>query len=208
MEKHSETIIRSDKDVAMYYIHVVSDTVREAFVILDDDLRVVVANSVFYKTFHTAKEQTENKLIYDLGNKQWDIPKLRELLENILPTKKVFYNFEVSHEFPEIGFKIMLLNARKLDATQQVVLAIEDITVRKELEKKLAEYTEGLEVKVAGRTKELNEKIAELERANKNMVGRELKMVELKKEIEKLKKNHKNGNGNHNGNHRNSNGKK
>lgn len=95
---------------------------------LDPDLRVIGANVSFYKNFHVTKEQTEGKLIYDLGNGQWNIPELRKLLEDILPYKKVFNDYEVSHEFPEIGLKVMLLNARQLDTTQQILLAIEDIS--------------------------------------------------------------------------------
>ncbi len=122
-------------------------------------------------------------------------------MEEILPKKKVVKNYEVSHNFPTIGEKVMLLNARQIDTVQLIILAIEDVTEKEDLEEKLSEYTKGLENKVAERTKELASKIKELESINKNMVGRELKMVELKKEVEFLKKQVKNGNGN--GNHRN-----
>ena len=103
----------------------------------------------------------------------------------------------------------MLLNARQIDSVQLIIIAIEDITARRNIESKLAEYTKGLEMKVTERTKDLIAKVKELEESNKTMVGRELKMVELKKEIADLKKrvengNGKNGNGkNHNGNHKN-----
>ena len=98
----------------------------------------------------------------------------------------------------------MLLNARQIDTVKLIILAIEDITDKENLKEKLAEYTKGLENKIAERTKELADKIKELELTNRSMVGRELKMVELKKEIVDLKKRVKNGNGN--GNHKNGNG--
>ena len=76
------------------------------------------------RIFKLQKKETENSLIYDLGNGQWNIPELKTLLENILPEKKVFNDFEVTHEFPNIGLKVMLLNARQLDSTKQILLAI------------------------------------------------------------------------------------
>ena len=109
-----------------------------------------------------------------------------------MPEKKVFNDYEVSHEFPDIGLKIMLLNARRLDDTHQILLAIEDITVQRAIEKKLAEYTKGLEVAVGEKTVELKARIDELEKINRLMVGRELKMVELKEEIVDLKKKNEN----------------
>ena len=118
-------------------------------------------------------------------------------------------NYEVTHVFETIGKKTVLLNARQIDTVQLIILAIEDITDRKNLEEKLAKHTKGLEIKVAERTMELADRVKELEMINKSMVGRELKMIELKKEIENLKKLVKNGNGkngngkNHNGNDKN-----
>jgi PAS domain-containing protein len=177
-----------DREMALHYIKTFSDTAREPFLVLDCDLKVIGANESFYKNFKTTKGETENKLIYDLGNKQWDIPELKKLLEDILPEKKVFNDFEVSHVFPKIGLKIMLLNARKLDDTHQILLAIEDITLKRAIENKLSEYTKGLEKAVGEKTVELNTRIDELEKINKLMVGRELKMGELKEEIVELKK--------------------
>lgn len=191
---------KSDREAALHYLKTFADTIREPFLILNSDLRIVGASPPFYKDFRVTKEQTENQFIYDLGNGQWDIPELRTLLEEILPDKKSFDDYEVSHKFPEIGLKIMLLNARQLDATQHILLAIEDVTLKREIEKKLADYTKDLEKGVAEKTTELEVRIDELSKLNKLMVGRELKMVELKKEIENLKKrskncNYKNGNG-------------
>jgi diguanylate cyclase (GGDEF)-like protein len=88
-------------------------------------------------------EKTEGQFIYDLGDQQWDIPKLRELLEHILPKSATFNDYEVEHEFPAIGKKIMLLNARRIyresNKTEMILLAIEDITERKKMEKLLQE---------------------------------------------------------------------
>ena len=164
------------------------DVARESFLILDHKLRVISANTIFYETFQVSKEQTEHKFIYELGNGQWNISELKSLMEEILPRNDIVKDYQVTHVFETIGNKTMLLNARQIDSIQLIILAIEDITVRKDLEKKLAEYAQGLEVKVAQRTEELETKLKELERINKIMVGRELKMVELKAELEKLKK--------------------
>lgn len=176
-----------DRAVAIHYIKTFSDTAREPFLVLDLKLRVVGANASFYKNFHVEKADTENVLLYDLGNKQWDIPELRKLLEDILPKSSVFNDFEVSHEFPGIGLRVMLLNARRLDSTELVLLAIEDITAKRALETRVANYTKDLEQGVLGKTEELRIRLDELESINKLMVGRELKMIELKKEIADLK---------------------
>ncbi|NPV62140.1 MAG: chemotaxis protein CheB [Methanotrichaceae archaeon] len=106
-------------------------TVREPLLVLDSDLRVVKANQSFYKTFETKPQKTDRRLLYTLGDSQWDIPELRRLLEEILPKNTTFENFEVTHDFPQIGKRSMLLNARKIQSqTGQdlILLAIEDIT--------------------------------------------------------------------------------
>ncbi len=181
-------VSNDDKELALHYIKTFSDTAREPFLVLDTDLKVVGANESFYKNFQVAKEETENRLVYDLGNGQWDIPELRNLLEDILPSKKVFNDLEVTHEFPKIGLKIMMLNARQLDTTKQILLAIEDITLKRAIELKTANYTKELEKGVADKTKELQIRVDELSKLNNIMIGRELKMVELKGEIAELKK--------------------
>lgn len=185
------------RELALHYMQTLVEVARESFIILGSDLRVILANPTFYQNFRTTPSQTENKFIYDLGNNQWNIPELKKLLEEILPEKKSIKNYEVTHNFEKIGKKTILLNARQIDTVQLIVLAMEDITERKNLEKKLAKYTRGLENKISKRTEDLANKIKELESVNKIMVGRELKMVELKKEIENLRKRVKNGNGNH-----------
>ncbi len=118
------------------------DTVREPLIILDGALRVDSANHAFYQKFHVSPKETEGRLIYELGNGQWDIPALRTLLEDIIPTSSVFNDYELEHDFPTIGRKVMLLNARQLLAgnhTELLVLAMEDVTERRRAERILAE---------------------------------------------------------------------
>lgn len=186
--KNNKSIPENDKDMVLHYIKTFSDTAREPFLILDFNLKVIGANESFYNNFQTAKEETENKLIYNLGNGQWNIPELKKLLEDILPGKKTFNDFSVSWKFPKIGKKIMLLNARQFDSAQMILLAIEDITLKKAIEIKLANYTKNLEKGIEQKTEELKIRIDELSKLNKVMVGRELRMIELKKEITELKK--------------------
>ncbi|MBK6752975.1 MAG: response regulator [Flavobacteriales bacterium] len=116
-------------------------TVREPLLVLDADLRVQSASRSFYENFRVTPEGTENRLLYDLGNRQWDIPALRRLLEEALPQENQVNDFSVEHEFEHIGKKTMLLNARRLiratDQTPLILLAIEDITERSRLEDEL-----------------------------------------------------------------------
>jgi PAS domain S-box-containing protein len=116
-------------------------TVREPLLVLDADLRVQSASRSFYENFRVTPEGTENRLLYDLGNRQWDIPALRRLLEEVLPQENQVNDFSVEHEFEHIGKKTMLLNARRLiratDQTPLILLAIEDITERSRLEDEL-----------------------------------------------------------------------
>jgi len=196
--------LQESKKIALHYMKTLVEVARESFLILDAKLKVISANPIFYKTFKVSPSETEDKLLFKLGNGQWDIPDLKKLLQEVLPNKKVIKNYDVTHVFETIGEKTILLNASQIDSVQLIILAMEDITSRKELEMKLAGYTKKLEEKVSNRTAELALRVKELESINKSMVGRELKMVELKKEIEHLKKRVKNGNGN-NGNHKNGN---
>jgi len=114
------------------------DTIREPLLVLNTDLKVLAANRSFYKSFKVTQEETVGNLIYDLGNRQWDIPKLRMLLEDIIPNANKFDDYEVEHVFPSLGHKIMLLNARRIiHEAQMILLAIEDITERRRLEGEL-----------------------------------------------------------------------
>ncbi len=119
------------------------NTVREPLVVLDRYLRVVSASRSFYDTFKVNPEETLGTLLYELGNHQWDIPQLKELLETILPEKTSFENYEMEHDFSTIGKRVMLLNARQIERAfgkeKIILLAIEDITERRLAEKKLSE---------------------------------------------------------------------
>lgn len=107
------------------------NTVREPLVVLDAALQVVSASRAFYRTFQTTPENTVGKPVYELGNRQWDIPKLRELLETVLPRDQSFEGYAVEHDFPSIGQRKMLLNARRIVGgsgdTQLILLAMEEV---------------------------------------------------------------------------------
>jgi PAS domain S-box-containing protein len=136
-QSNAEAATRVNEDII--------ETVREPLVVLDSDLRVLKANRSFYEAFKVTPKETVGNLIYDLGNRQWDIPSLRTLLEEILPKDNKFDDYKVEHVFSDIGHKIMLLNARRIaqagSGPQMILLAIEDITEKMRLEKELAERT-------------------------------------------------------------------
>jgi PAS domain S-box-containing protein len=126
------------------YAEAIVATVREPLVVLDGKLRVITANRSFYKIFRVTKKETEKKLIYRLGNGQWDNPKLRHLLEKILPQKTFFQDFEIEHDFPEIGKRYLLLNARKVvqknSNEPMILLAMEDVTEKKHIEQQKDDF--------------------------------------------------------------------
>ena len=138
------------EDAAREYAESIINTVREPLISLDQNLRVVTASRSFYEVFKVDPKDTLGQLIYDLGNKQWDIPKLRELLETILPQKATFDNYEVKHDFTTIGMRTMLLNARQIQRASGkeriILLAIEDITARRGIENGLEKARKELEV--------------------------------------------------------------
>jgi len=120
---------------AFEYATNILETQREPFLVLDKDLRVVSANRSFYKAFRVEKDATQGRFVYDLGDGQWNIPALRELLEDVLPRDHAFDGFEVEHDFPAgVGQKTMLINARRIrrpgNDSELILLAIEDITER------------------------------------------------------------------------------
>ncbi|MFZ0448830.1 MAG: PAS domain S-box protein, partial [Desulfatiglandaceae bacterium] len=122
------------------------ETIPHPFLVLDLDLRILKVNHFFCETFKIAPEKTTGNFIYDLGNRQWDIPKLRRLLEDIISKDHKFENFEVEHIFPSIGRRIMMLNGRRLKqhgtGSQMILLCIEDITEKREMENALIESEE------------------------------------------------------------------
>jgi len=123
---------------ALTYADNIIATLREPFVVLDKALRVHTANRAFYQAFHAEKAETEGRFLYDLGNGQWNIPRLRTLLEGVLSNSHPIHDCDVEHDFPAIGKKIMLLNARRFESVDSqpelILLAIEDITQRKQAE--------------------------------------------------------------------------
>jgi nitrogen-specific signal transduction histidine kinase len=169
---------------------------REPFLVLDKDLRVVSANGAFYATFKVKQEETVGTLLSDLGNRQWDIPKLTHLLKEILPRRTTVEDFEVEHSFPEIGQRIMILNARRIPPPpakpRVILLAIEDVTEQREAQKRAVQAAIAAEKlrKVEESEAELKKSMEIIERMNKLMVGRELEMAELKKQIAALNGKH------------------
>jgi two-component system CheB/CheR fusion protein len=127
-QKTSEMVSLEAKE----YAESIIQTTRQPLLVLDDKLRVITANQSFYDAFKVKAAKTEGEPIYELGNKQWDIPELRTLLEEILPKNIELNDFKVTHCFPNIGEKTMLLNARRIlrntTNTETILLSIEDVT--------------------------------------------------------------------------------
>jgi two-component system CheB/CheR fusion protein len=167
------------------YSESIINTVREPLIALDQDLRVVSVSRSFYEFFKVKPEETVGQLIYDLGNKQWDIPKLRELLETILPEKASFDNYEVEHDFSTIGRRIMLLNARQIQRVSGkkriILLAIEDITERREIENGLEKTRKELEIikKTADEVSEFAESIINTVREPLIALDQDLRVVSV-----------------------------
>lgn len=174
------------------YAEAIIATINEPLLVLDHKLSIKSANKAFYDKFKVREEETVGGHLYDLGNKQWNIPRLRELLEDIIPKNAHFSNFELIHNFPVIGEKIMLLNAsrvvQKMHQEQLILLAINDITEtalqqRKEkerLEKDIIEtqlYNQKLEKAVEERTKELAQ-------VNETLAEKNTTLVRINKELE------------------------
>ena len=144
--------VRGLIDDAPLLAEAIVDTVREPLLLLDPDLKVVLANRSFYLTFKIAPEETLDRMFYELGNGQWNIPRLRALLEDIIPKNNCVFDYEVTHEFPGIRDKVMRLNASKLrrrqDQADLILLAIEDITALREGQQELERLLRQREVLV------------------------------------------------------------
>lgn len=123
--------------------HAIVDTIHEPFLVLDDEFRVLAASRSFYETFKVDPKHTQGCLLYDLGDGQWDMPALRLLLETIIPQKTAMDDFEVDHDFPGLGRRSMLLNARRVlydtDPMMTILLAFTDVTDRRAIEREKEE---------------------------------------------------------------------
>lgn len=178
------------------YIEAISATINESMIVLDKSLHVKSANKSFYKVFGVTEEETEGEILYNLGNKQWNIPRLRELLEDIIPRNAHFHDFEVTHTFPAIGEKTMLLNAtriiRKTHGEELLLLTIQDITEirQKTLElqrKELVIHAKEITKKNAEKVKlekAVEERTRELEKANGSLEGKNAELQKMNKELE------------------------
>jgi two-component system CheB/CheR fusion protein len=178
------------------YSNAIVSTMHEPMLVLGKDLRVKSANNAFYKKFGVTEEQTIGVLLYDLGNKQWNIPALRELLEDIIPKNSQFYNYEVKHTFLNLGEKIMALNAsrviQKTHREQLILLIIADITEVRHLvvEKELREK-ELLNKEISERKTEklklekaVDERTRELKEANESLEEKNTALLNMNKELE------------------------
>ncbi len=126
------------------------DAIREPLLVLDPDLRVIAASRSFYRTFAVTPRKTEGQLVFDLGDGQWNIPKLRALLEDIIPKRRTVESYEVEHVFPSIGRRVMLLNGRRVfdenGTATAILLAIEDVTRRREADREKDELLQAKEI--------------------------------------------------------------
>ncbi|MCE3260626.1 MAG: domain S-box protein, partial [Bacteroidetes bacterium] len=195
IEATNEELISTNQELQMrndllsesyHYSEAIIATIHEPMLILDSNFNVKTANRSFYKKFLVSKEDTEGSSVFDLGDKQWDIPELHKLLDDILSQNTGFKNLEITRVFPGIGKKIMLLNAHKIvqkaHGEQLILLAIEDVTERtlnylrekENLHKDIRAHKQDkaeLELAVKRRTRQLEKKNMELENANKDLTA-------------------------------------
>ena len=173
-----ETVLGSDFfeilwDRSWTYIKTVVDVVREPMVILDKDFKVMAANEPFYETFKVSSKETEGESLYKLGNGQWKIPVLQKLLGDVLKDQTYFKGFQVAHEFPGIGRKVMILNARQIRIMHEgevdgfppiILLAMEDVTDMLVVAESLANHANRIETKLSERAQKLEITISKLEK--------------------------------------------
>ena len=168
-QKQAEQALREAKE----YAESIVDTVRESLVVLDTELRVQSANESFYDTFEVDPENVEGQRIYDLGSGQWDLPELRTLLEEVLPNNDTFDDFQVTHDFEALGERTLLLNARRLDHVQYILLAIEDITEQEAAKRELHTVNRRLQERIA-ETRELASELTVAEQRERNRIAQVL----------------------------------
>jgi len=201
MESTNEELITSNEELqtrndllneSYDYSTAIISTLHEPMLILDNNLRVKTANESFYKKFDVNQEETEGVLLYELGNKQWNIPRLRELLEDIIPKNSYFRDFEVTHTFPDIGEKVLMLNARRIEqkshGEQLILLSVNDITAAVRLQQKEKEeltrdimITKSYNLKLEGAVKQ---RTAELDRINNSLAEKNNELEKMVKELE------------------------
>ncbi|HEX3081475.1 MAG TPA: histidine kinase dimerization/phospho-acceptor domain-containing protein, partial [Puia sp.] len=160
-------------NLARLYAESIVTTIREPLIILNRNLQVRSANKSFYTKFRTHAEETEGRTLFELGNNQWDIPGLRKMLEQILPDKTSIVDFQVEHDFPIIGVRIMLLNATQIlrdnMEDESILLAFEDVTEKRKVDRELKLFSDELERQVLERTYSLNKVNAELIYSNESL---------------------------------------
>lgn len=164
------------------YVKTVVNVAKEPVLILDKNFRIMAANEAFYQEFKVKAKDTEGNILFELGNGQWDIPALHRLLESILPKNSFFKGFGVTHNFPIIGQRVIILNARQMyfddDASLKlnspiILLAMEDITNMMAIAEDVSGLTNELETKLLERTEKLEVCIQRLER----------EIIEIKKKL-------------------------
>jgi two-component system CheB/CheR fusion protein len=152
-----------------HYAQTVVAAMRESMVLLDRDLRVKMANPSFYETFHVSPQETEGRFFYELGNRQWDIPELREILDQVVSQGNSFQNYPVEHEFPGIGLRTMLLNcspAHGSGVDELILLTIADLSDLKKAEESYKESAE--------RLKHLTVQLITAQEQERQHIGKEL----------------------------------
>jgi PAS domain S-box-containing protein len=178
---------------AQAYAKVILHTVSIPLVVLDEGLRVIFANPSFCETFQVSTDDAEGRLMYDLCDKTWEIPKLRVLLEKMIPSENEVRDFQVEHDFSTIGNRTMLLNAHRIcwneEEEHTILLSFEDITNRKKAEEVMRDIPEAVERKIRKRTSHLqsaNEKFQK-EIAQRNGAEEKLRKTceGLEKELER-----------------------
>jgi two-component system, chemotaxis family, CheB/CheR fusion protein len=160
-------------NLSRLYAESIVTTIREPLIILNKELKVRSANSAFYEKFQVKEDDTEGKLLFELGNGQWNTPVLKEMLEKVLPQKINIVDFQVATNFPALGVRIMLLNATQIirdhSEQQSILIAIEDVTEKWKKNKEEKELAEELEKMVFERTFSLHEANTQLQLSNENL---------------------------------------
>lgn len=190
---NQELQVRNELLIESYeYSNAIIATLHEPLVILDKNLKIKTTNKAFFSLFKLEKEDTEGKLLFELENKQWNIPSLRELLEHIIPKNTSFHNYKVTHEFPRIGEKVFLLNASKIiqksHGDHLILLSFNDITEAMKVQKiELDMFTKNIEESRNYNLKleeAVNERTKQLDLSNKSLAEKNNELGKMNKELE------------------------